>query len=147
MGQALAMCDEDVTLIIESLRLGRFFPGRLAAPKFQRIFPSSGILGLDDGEAVIKQGERSDDIYVVLSGAVEILRSLGSSGGRLASLGVGEIFGEMAVLADGVRTATAVASGECRVFRLCTQDLKSLMPVNPELSAHLSSLARTRSGR
>lgn len=147
MVQTLALNDEHVALIIASLRLGRFFPGRLAAAKFQRVFPSSGLLGLDEGEAVIKQGERSDDIYVVLSGAVEIVRSLGSSGGRLAYLGPGEIFGEMAVLTDGVRTATALASGDCRVFRLCTQDLKSLMPVNPELSAHLSSLARTRSGR
>lgn len=147
MVQALAMSDEDVTLVIGSLRLGRFFPGRLAAAKFKRIFPSSGVVGFDEGEVVIKQGERSDDVYVVLSGSVEILRSLGSSGGSLASLGVGEIFGEMAVLTGGVRTATAAASGDCRLFRLCAADLKSLMPVNPELSAHLSSLVRTRSGR
>lgn len=147
MVQTLSMSDEDVALVIGSLRLGRFFPGRLAASKFNRVFPSSGVLGLDDGEVVIKQGDRSDDVYVVLSGEVEIVRSLGTSGGRLASLGVGEIFGEMAVLTDGVRTATALASGGCRIFRLCAQDLKSLMPVNPELSAHLSSLARTRSGR
>lgn len=147
MAAALAMRDEDVALIIGSLRLGRFFPGRLAAAKFQRVFPSSGIRGFDAGEVVIKQGERSDDVYVVLSGAVEIVRSLGSSGGRLASLGAGEIFGEMAVLTGGARTATAVAAGDCRLFRLCASDLKSLMPVNPELSAHLSSLARTRSGR
>lgn len=56
---------------------------------------------------VVREGDRGDNIYLVFSGEVEVVRRLPS--GRqepVATLGTGELFGEIALLHSGVRTRT-----------------------------------------
>ncbi len=62
------------------------------------------------GEAIITQGEIGDRFYIIEKGKVEVARV--SSGGpevRLATLGPGEYFGEVALMRDLARTATVRA--------------------------------------
>ena len=61
------------------------------------------------GEEIVRQGEIGDKFYVVVKGQVEIVREEGGRGTRLATLGAGEHFGEVALLKDVVRTATVRA--------------------------------------
>ena len=58
-----------------------------------------------EGEAIVRQGEPGDDLYVILEGRVRVER-----GGRpVESLGEGEFFGEVAVLDGRPRSADVVA--------------------------------------
>ncbi len=64
----------------------------------------------------MEEGRTGNGLYVVLSGSVEVIRGLGGSRPqRLAVLGPGEPFGEMALLGDWKRSASvrAIDDVEC----------------------------------
>ncbi|HEY5974443.1 MAG TPA: cyclic nucleotide-binding domain-containing protein [Geobacteraceae bacterium] len=63
-----------------------------------RIYPA--------GEPIFRQGETGDCMYVIQSGTVEVVRQSGSGEVRLAEFGEGEIFGEMALFGNNIRSAT-----------------------------------------
>ena len=66
------------------------------------------------GESLIEQGEIGDAFYAIGSGHVDVVRD----GERIADLGPGEHFGEVALLTDEPRNATVVAHTPLRVFSL-----------------------------
>lgn len=61
------------------------------------------------GETVFAQGSKGEFMYVVVAGAVEIRHASETGGRKVAELGPGEMFGEMAIVDSGVRMASAVA--------------------------------------
>jgi len=63
----------------------------------------------EPGETIVKQGEIGDKFYVIARGRVEIVRQDATGTSRLAELGPGEHFGELALLKDVQRTATVRA--------------------------------------
>ena len=70
----------------------------------------------EDGDAIISQGEVGDCMYVVEEGEVEVVQGSGENRIRLAVLGEGEFFGEMAVFDRDVRSATVRALGKVQVM-------------------------------
>lgn len=64
-----------------------------------------------DADAIIfNQGDRGDKMYIVMSGQVELRFDDGKGGDQAALyLGSGQIFGEMALLDQGTRSATIIA--------------------------------------
>lgn len=63
------------------------------------------------GEAIFRAGDSGDELYIVKSGKVAV--QLGNR--TLAVLGEGEVFGEMALIDAGPRSATVVAETDCEV--------------------------------
>ncbi len=76
------------------------------------------------GEVIVRQGEVGDCMYVIQAGKVEVVRENGGREVRLAELGEGDFFGEMALFEHDVRSATVRTLGEVRVL---TVDKKILM--------------------
>jgi CRP-like cAMP-binding protein/flavin-dependent dehydrogenase len=70
----------------------------------------------EDGEVIVRQGEVGHCMYVVQAGQVEVVREAADGSGPLAELGKGEVFGEMALIDDEVRSATVRAKGRARVL-------------------------------
>jgi MFS family permease len=66
------------------------------------------------GETIVRQGDSGDVVYVIAAGTVDVSHD----GHHLATLGRGEVCGEIALLRDVPRTATVVANEECRLFTL-----------------------------
>jgi NTE family protein/lysophospholipid hydrolase len=83
-------------------------------------------------DAVVRQGDRGDDLYVVLSGrlAVSVAHADGSST-PLDDVGPGAIVGEMALLTGQARTATVVAVEPSRLARLGRADFERLAARHP----------------
>ena len=62
------------------------------------------------GDMIVEQGRTGNGLYVVLSGEVEVFRNQGPDKHHvLGKLGVGEPFGEMALLGEWPRTASVKA--------------------------------------
>ncbi len=80
----------------------------------------TGSLGkaYQDGELIVRQGEIGDCMYVIQTGKVEVLRQDHGRSVNLAVLGEGDIFGEMALFEQEVRSATVRAKGEAWVLTL-----------------------------
>ncbi len=85
-----------------------------------------GALGkvYESGEVIVRQGDVGDCMYVIQAGEVEVLSETGGGDVRLAVLGAGDLFGEMAIFDREVRSATVRALGEAR---LLTVDRKTFM--------------------
>ena len=93
------------------------------------------------GESIFIQGEPGLGMYVIVRGAVSIQSE--PSGRELVELVDGDFFGEIALLNEVIRTATARAKTDCTLLSLFQPDLLSLLDRNPRLGVKvLLSLAR-----
>jgi CRP-like cAMP-binding protein len=70
------------------------------------------------GERIFAEGDPSYYCYQVLKGKVDIVLSPGSRRQVIATVGPGEVFGEMGVIDSGPRSATAIAAEDsvCVVY-------------------------------
>jgi CRP-like cAMP-binding protein len=68
---------------------------------------SADHVAVDDGEVVVRQGDKGDRFYAVVEGAFDIVQS----GTHVRCAIRGNCFGEVALLADVPRTATITARG------------------------------------
>lgn len=73
---------------------------------------------LSDGQLLFCEGDAGDDAYIVEEGAVDISVGNGPTHKIIATLGPGEILGEMALIANAPRSATATAVGRCTLLVL-----------------------------
>ena len=93
------------------------------------------------GESIFVQGEPGLGMYIIVRGAVSIQSE--PSGRELVELGNGDFFGEIALLNEVIRTATARAKSDCTLLSLFQPDLLSLLDRNPRLGVKvLLALAR-----
>jgi len=62
-----------------------------------------------------------------------------AQGGEIATLGAGDFFGELALLATGRRTATVTTTGPCRILVLFGADFDRLRSRYPKVAAELEA--------
>jgi rhodanese-related sulfurtransferase len=81
------------------------------------------------GEVVIKQGDEGDFFYAIVNGKCIVTREtpLNKEGIKLAELGVGDTFGEEALIAEAKRNATVTMMTDGVLMRLNKQDFRELM--------------------
>jgi len=71
----------------------------------------------NDGEILVRQGEKGNCMYVIQSGNVEVVQTGHDNKEiRLTVLSKGDVFGEMAIFQEEVRSATVRALGKVRVI-------------------------------
>jgi len=90
------------------------------------------------GQEIFSEGSRGDLMYVILEGEVEILKAAqGGSAKVLSTLGKGEFFGEMALIDDNPRSATALAKVDSKLLGMNEAVLDSYIMTNPEFAAKM----------
>lgn len=72
-------------------------------------FSDKFLCGYRKGEVIFEEGSRGEHAYVILSGQVDIVRKTRDGESVLRTLGKGEIFGEMALVDNLPRSASAVS--------------------------------------
>jgi CRP/FNR family transcriptional regulator, cyclic AMP receptor protein len=90
------------------------------------------------GTRVFHEGDNSDACYIVKEGSFRVTRE--HSDGRaitLATLGPGEIFGELAMLDGDKRSASAEALSDGELLALPAGDVRSLLARHPEIALKL----------
>ena len=87
------------------------------------------------GEAIVEEGEPGDSLVLLLEGEVRILKSHGTPQEiALATMSAVDYFGEMAILDDEPRSASAVALTHTRLLSLDGGSLKDLILQMPDIS-------------
>ncbi len=92
----------------------------------------------EPGQIVFREGDASDTCYVVRSGRARAIRE--HADGRaitLATFGPGDIFGELAMFEDELRSATVEAVQHTSVVAVLGPDMRRLMVEHPEISMRL----------
>ena len=93
------------------------------------------------GQTIFKEGEKSHDAYYLVHGAVEISVSTPHGQQVLGKIGPGEVFGEMGMIMDRPRSATATALEATLVESISEAEFESYFLQNPDrLHAYLSTL-------
>ena len=94
---------------------------------------------------LIIEGERADGLYVVIAGAVEVARR--GTPAPLATLGPGDVFGEMSLLAGGGSTASVRARSRVLALRMPAKTFREVIMTHPQVLAYLGDLAERRAPR
>lgn len=92
------------------------------------------------GQAVVRQGESGFDFYVILSGEADVL----SENVTVAELGAGDVFGEMALIEGGRRTADVVARSPLSLMTMTAWNYRTVTKLHPALAERLMQLAESR---
>jgi hypothetical protein len=97
---------------------------------------------------VFKGGEHGDAMFLVIQGEVRARTIIGGRESTLSIMGVGECFGELAVIDEGPRSADVVASVESVLLKISAAALKRLFHEAPALAApFLLALNKTITSR
>ncbi len=87
------------------------------------------VVQVEPGEALVTAGAPSTDAYLITAGSAEVK----ARNGRSATLGPGEVVGELGLLLDRPRNATVRARTPLEVLALSRSDLKAAVEASPEL--------------
>jgi len=107
-----------------------------SAGKPESFEPGATIFAEDDKAGLFKR----DKMYILILGEVEML----AQGQAIGSVKAGEIFGEMAVIAQAARTATARARTACTVIALDDRQFQAALQQKPEFALMMMSLINQR---
>ncbi|MCC7519118.1 MAG: cyclic nucleotide-binding domain-containing protein [Verrucomicrobiae bacterium] len=97
---------------------------------------------------IVRQGEHGDAMFLILEGEARVsIRTQGKED-TMAILGVGDFFGDLAVLDSGPRSADVVANRDCVLLKLAKANLDRIIEENPELASRfLLAMNRFLGGR
>ena len=93
-----------------------------------------------DGYVLMRQGDLGQEFFLVLDGRIRIERD----GTTINTLGKGDFLGEIALLGDDRRTATAVSDGPSKVMVLTRSGFNSILDSSPEVRAAVMNALVTR---
>jgi CRP-like cAMP-binding protein len=116
--------DDWMTTLLQTKAFHRIPPANI-----QAIFMRLERVPYKPGEVIIKQGDEGDFFYVIVSGKCIVTREtpLNRDGIKLAELGVGDTFGEEALIAEAKRNATVTMLSDGVLMRLNKKDFRELM--------------------
>jgi CRP/FNR family cyclic AMP-dependent transcriptional regulator len=100
-------------------------------------------LNVDAGTTLIVEGDFGYAMFVVTEGAADVLKD----GEVIRTLGPGDVFGEIAVLSGGRRTATVVAKTPMRLITVMNRDVWRLERDVPDVGASLRTTIADLLGR
>ena len=96
------------------------------------------------GEDFVRQGDPGDRFFMIVDGAVDILREDAGEQRKLASLGPGHFFGEMAILHGEPRSATVRATQRTTVLAMDADAFRRLLEGSPATSSYFEQVVEQR---
>jgi len=89
------------------------------------------------GEFIFSEFEPGDTFYLIQSGRVQLVKLVGDIERTLDVLQPSEMFGEMAILENSPRSATAIAIDDVTVLEFNSQNFEILLMGNPQIALKL----------
>jgi CRP-like cAMP-binding protein/rhodanese-related sulfurtransferase len=116
--------DDWMTMLLQSRAFHRIPPANL-----QAVFMRMQRMSYAVGDVIVRQGDEGDFFYVIVSGRCAVSREtpLNRDGIKLAELGMGETFGEEALISGATRNATVTMLTDGVLMRLAKDDFNTLL--------------------
>jgi len=134
----------DATLTGEDDWLGKVFPD-LVGPELDSLGGPAQRVSFAAGDTIVAEGDPADRFYVIAQGEVTISRrGPGGEQVKLATLGRGQFFGEVGILADTRRTATVLAVGDVELLGLSWQEFQATLERSDRADRDFSQIAKER---
>jgi len=135
-------CPEDDYLEVVTQGLSGFPVFQALDDHVSREFASS--LRFDEfsaGELIIKKGDPGRNLYIIITGRVEVL---GDDEMRIVEMGRGDVFGEMSLLSGNTVGATIKALEPTTVLYITARNLKTILSNSPSLQMYFTRLLAGR---
>lgn len=115
-------------------------------PVQMKASPTQGIaqLHFESGEVIFNEGDVGDYLYIIVDGQVEVYNTVDGKDNRIAKLGKGEYFGEMALLNQRSRLATVRCLTSVDVLALRKSDFGILISNFAELRQNFEQTDKDR---
>ena len=123
--------------IITALRNSEMFRN-VSAKQLTRIRDAGKEISFKAGSELIVQGEEAGRFFLVLEGTTEVT----VNGRKVATLGPGVAYGEVALLDGGLRSATVVALTDVRTFSLASWNFAGFLSEPSVMEAVIGLLCR-----
>jgi CRP-like cAMP-binding protein len=89
------------------------------------------------GEDVFREGDLGTEMFIVHAGKVEIVKSIEGEEKQLAVLERGDFFGEMSLLEEMPRAATARALTDVKLLQINGSTFDQMLRANPEIAVRM----------
>lgn len=110
----------------------------LSREELERFVSGCRTIRLAAGEFAFREGDPGDEVFIVRSGRVRIAKAISLDAHRtLALVGPGGIFGELAMVDQGPRSASAEATEASEVLALAREPFETLVREAPALGARI----------
>ena len=129
--------------VVDRLRLTPLFGG-LPDDQLDRLVDMAEIVDLEPGEALIREGDEADALYVVLEGELDVTKRSGRSEIPVARVGPGSLQGELAALEGGRRLASVTAATPAEVLRIPVGAIRELLDAGPDVALAVIRTAVSR---
>jgi CRP-like cAMP-binding protein len=112
----------------------------LSKKELERVARMADVVDVPAGYHLLYQGELPHEFFVILSGTADVERS----GERIAGLGPGDFFGEIALVEDDRRTATVVAATPMTLAVMTTREFDSARHDFPAIGERIDAAIQAR---
>ncbi len=89
------------------------------------------------GTVLFREGEEGDNMYIIQSGRVQITRRVGGQDAVLAVLPAGEFFGEMSIINNRPRSATAMVLEDSVLLEIDGRTFEAMIRGNSEIAVRM----------
>ncbi|MBR7064404.1 MAG: cyclic nucleotide-binding domain-containing protein, partial [Treponema sp.] len=96
------------------------------------------------GTMVFSESQSGPDMFIIQDGQVKISKVVNGNEVTLAILKKGDMFGEMALLENKPRNASAIAHEQCRLMVVNRQNFDQMISTQPQLIARLTTMLADR---
>jgi tetratricopeptide (TPR) repeat protein len=96
------------------------------------------------GERIINEGDTGDSLYFIRQGTSKVVAHIIGVELVLATLGEGDIFGEVNFLTGRPRTASVIADSDSEIIEFTRSTLEEAIAKNPEVLDHLNDIYLSR---
>lgn len=133
MAHNSALLEEISDMLIESPLFNQF-----QSEEIQAAARHFGIINVEKGEAIFREGDDGTFMCIVHQGRVNVIKE-NQNGDHvvMATGGVGQAFGEMAVLDGERRSATCAAASDCVMLILSKDAMDNMLQEQPRIGAKI----------
>ena len=127
---------------IELLKRAPLFSG-CSKSELRALASSADELDLRQGTVITREGRPGREFFVLISGTASVTKK----GEKVAELGAGDWFGEIALLTDTPRTATITATSPVDVLVITDRRFRQVVETMPSIALKILASVADRLGR